>query len=412
MSNFQHLEVLPLYDPEAGNILNQQIYMDWYNAAANLAAAKVRLGRIRQYQNQYIVLDQDIDNFRFSRSWLASQHREEEGYLLLNYIDLLEAYLFQRNFFTELCDWCEDGLQACQRLHSNPGALLFLKGKALNALGSWQEAMLCYQAAIEASAGTDQHIYADATLALGRLQFNQGDYSIALETLDHAEKLLLDLEDQEQVATVYSERAAYYLNRADPDRALSLYLKAEHIRQQSGGTSTSDLLMLGVVLRKKKDFEQATDYLQQLLALGETQHNPSTVATASHHLAWIAFDQGKLNEARLLCGKAKMLYEDIQDRRGMGDVYEQIGRIEMAEGHFAEAISPLMLSLSLRKEIHNQHGMASSLSILAIAHFKMWHLPTAVWDLCQSLAAYQRIGMLNQRRIAVILRKFLYHLWK
>jgi tetratricopeptide (TPR) repeat protein len=235
MNDFQHPKGLLHSDPEASNVLKQQAYRDWYNSAANLAAAKARLNRIRLYQNQYAVLDQDIDNFRTSRSWLVSQHGEEEGYLLLDYFDLLVSYLFQRNFYTELFDWCEDGLHVCPRLQSNPGTLLFLKGKALNALGSWQEAIHCYRAAIEASSGTDRHTYAHATLALGRLQFNQGDYSVALKTLEHVEKLLLELSDHEHVATVYSERA------------LSLYLKAEHMRQQLGETSTSDLLMLGVV---------------------------------------------------------------------------------------------------------------------------------------------------------------------
>jgi hypothetical protein len=57
-------------------------------------------------------------------------------------------------------------------------------------------------------------------------------------------------------------------------------------------------------------------------------------------------------------------------------------------------------------------GHILNLSILAIAHFKMWHLPTAARTLCQSLVIYQRIGMLNRQRIVVILRKFMYHVWR
>ena len=256
-------------------VLELKMYRDWYNGAANLTAAKVRLSRIRLYQNQFAILDQDIDNYRISRTWLTNRHGNEEGYLLLDYIELLGTYLFQRNFYTELVDWCEDGLRVCLRLQRNPAPLLFLKGKTLNALGHWQEALHCYHVAIEKSSETDRQIHAHAILALGQLQFNQGEYAVALKTLDHAEKLL--------------------------------------------------------------------------------------------------------NEARLLCGKAKTLYEEIQDRRGISDVYEQLGCIELAEGHIAEAISSLKQSLAIRKEIHNQQGFASCLSRLVFAYCKLLQYTIFAW---------------------------------
>ena len=79
MTAFQRVEEASHHNPETGNVLIQQLYRDWYNADAHLAAAEVRLSLIRLYQHEYTVLDRDIDNFRASRSWLAGQHGEKEA---------------------------------------------------------------------------------------------------------------------------------------------------------------------------------------------------------------------------------------------------------------------------------------------------------------------------------------------
>jgi tetratricopeptide (TPR) repeat protein len=218
--------------------------------------------------------------------------------------------------------------------------------------------------------------------------------------------------DYQAVASVHSERAAYALNRGDLEQALTLYLEADQIRRRAGATVSLNLLMLGVVYRKKKDYLQARGYLQQLLEQGERHHDRSDIATASHHLAWVFFDQGQLDEARSFCGRAIALYKDFADWRGFADAYDQLGRIELAEGHAPEALVHLQQALHLRQELHNQQGTASSLSHLAIAHVSMGHLYAALQCLCQSLMLYRRISMLSRRRLVTILRQFLHHLWK
>src|SRR5207248_10378069 len=140
--------------------------------------------------------------------------------------------------------------------------------------------------------------------------------------------------NDEQLMTIRAERAAYHLNRGDLDKALSLYLEIERRRQSAGVLEPSDhlLLMLGVVYRKKKDYERAAEYLQRLLERGEEQQSRSTMATAAHHLAWVYLSQGDLHQARSLCGRAIVLYEEIGDERGLSDAYEQLGCIVLAAG--------------------------------------------------------------------------------
>jgi len=374
---------------------------------APLFAARPRLDLARRYQQQYDRLDHEFANLRASESWLAVQDGEETARLLVSYVEVLSPYLQQRGLSGELVRWCEHGLRACETLQQNPAWLLLLRSKAQSALGRWGDASASIQAAIEASEGRVLHTYARAVLALGRLQLNQGDYRTALQTLSKAEELLSEQSDYEGLAAARAEFAAYYLNRRELDKALHLYLQVDQLRRQAGVTEPSDhtLLMLGVVYYRKGDYERTTSYLRQLLERSERQRNWGATATAAHHLAWVCLNLGDLIQARRLCGRAITLYEDGGDIRGLSDAYEQLGLIALAEGQKEEGLSYLEQSLVIRRQLGNQHGVASSLRRLAIAHLRTGKMVAAVRVLLQSLATYHNLGMLSRQRLAAVLRE-------
>jgi tetratricopeptide (TPR) repeat protein len=394
--------------PETVIPLENQIVRRWEAGCFRMAAAR-RLELARRYQSQSERLDGEFTNLRASQSWLANQDGDEEAKLLLAYVEALAPYLRQRGLNGELLRWCEDGLRAGARLRQNLGWLLLLRSEAQNALGQWDEAMDSIRMAVEASYGKDPQSHSRALLALGSLQLNQGDYKVALETLAQAERLLSEQSNYEGVATVRSQIAAYHLNRRELDKALSLYMEVDQLRRRTGAAEASDhtLLMLGVVYRKKRLFEQSITHLQQLLERGEKNNNRGAMATAAHHLAWVHLDQHNLTEAQQLCGRAIELYTEIGDLRGLSDAYEQLGMLSLAQGRGKDALPYLEQSLDMRRRLGNRHGSASSLRYLAIAHFRLGHPSVAIWYLRQTLSTYQRLGMLNRRQAVAILRKLL-----
>ena len=385
---------------------NQAVH---YWTSSSYLSAITRLQLARCHQNEYDWLDSEFANLRGSQSWLASQDGTKEVHLLLEYLQVLAPYLKHQGLLAELVRWCEAVLHASEIVQQCSGWVLFLRGEALNALGRWDEASESFRASIETSEREDPQTYARALLALGRLQFNQGAYKLAFETMDAAEAHLRQTLDDEHLMTVRAERAAYHLNRGDLDKALSLFLEIDRMRQYSGVPEPSDhiLLMLGVVYRKKRDYNRAAKYLQQLIERGEVLRSRSTTATATHHLAWVSLSRGDLRQARSLCGRAIMLYEEIGDERGLSDAYEQLGCIVLAAGQGREAVSHLQRSLFMRRQLHNQQGEASSLRHLAIAYFTLGKLGQAFRHMWQSLLIYHRLGVLSRQRIVSLLREIL-----
>jgi tetratricopeptide (TPR) repeat protein len=384
-------------------VSNQAVH---YWTSSPYLSAITRLQLARCHQDQYDWLDCEFANLRGCQSWLASQKGPRETDLLLEYLRVLAPYLQQRGLQAELVGWCKAGLHASETVQQHPGWLLFLRGEAQNALGRWNEASESFRAAIEASEREDPQTHARALLALGRLQFNQGAYGIAFETMSTT---VAQTVDDEQLMTVRAEMAAYHLNRGDLDKALSLYLEIDDRRQNTGAPEPSDhtLLMLGVVYRKKKDYKRAAEYLQRLLERGEVQQSRSTTATAAHHLAWVYLSLADLRQARSLCGRAIVLYEEVGDERGLSDAYEQLGCIILAAGQGGEAVAHLQRSLFMRRQLYNQQGEASSLRHLAIAYLTLGHLGAALRHVWQSLRIYHRLGVLSRQRMVSMLRELL-----
>ncbi len=396
--------------PQQANVeaANQPIH---YWMASPFLSATVRLRLARCHHDRYDWLDAEFANLRGCQSWLASQKGPEESRLLLEYLRVLAPYLQQRGLQAELVGWCESGLHASDAVQQHPGWVLLLLGTAQNALGRWDEASESFRAAIEASEQEDPQAHAHALLALGRLQFNQGVYGTAFETMSRAETNLAQTMDGEgeRLMTVRGEMAAYHLNKGHLDKALALYLEIDRRRQYTGEPEPSDhtLLMLGVVYRKKKDYERATAYLRQLIERGKAQRRRDIIATATHHLAWVYLSQGDSRHARNLCGRAIELYEEIGDERGLSDACEQLGCIALAAEQSEEAVQHMHRSLLMRRQLHNRQGEASSLRHLAIAYMTMGHLGAAFRHLWQSLLIYHRLGVLSRQRMVKVLWEFL-----
>ncbi len=379
-------------------------------ATAYRRAAVSRLSLAVLHQHEYSRLDNEFAGLRASQSWLLLQPDEASATLLFSYIKVLAPYLRQRGFAVELLDWCEGAMRACAKIGQNLGWLLLIRGNAQSALGRWGDAVTSLMAAIGASSDTDPHTHARATLSLGQLQFNQGDYRTAMETLSRAERLLAELADYEGLAGVRAEEAAFYLNRRELGRALSLYLAADQLRKRAGAVTSSDhtLLMLGVTHRKMRNYKRAYAYLRQLLERGETRHDRLAIATAAHHLAWVQLAQGRFVQARHLCGRSIALYGESGDRRGISDAYEQLGLIALADGDGNEALSYMKQSLGERRQIGNQQGVASVLRRIANAYLASGQWADAAHALWQSLAIYRHLGMLSRQRLAAISGELLY----
>ena len=351
------------------------------------------------------LLDNEFAQIQQAYTWLITQTNSELAKQLIRFVENIASYLQTRTLHAVLLNYCESGLQAAKQLGVSPGSMLLLRGKAFWSMGDWDKALADVQAAIQATQDTDLQVYNRAMLTLGSFQLNRGDYRLALKTLSVAQGLSENLSDIDGIATAKSDIAAYFLNRNELDVALSLYKEVDALRRKVDPRGPSDhtLLMLGVVQRRLKHYEEAIKYLTELYQRARERKISSAEATALHHLAWVYFEQKDLGKAYELGLSAKTIYEEIQDPRGSSDADEQLGRIALAKRDYPFAQAYLERSLKIRQKLGNQQGFASSLRHLAQVEFDQGHLVTGLRSFWQSVAIYKKIGALSYQSLANII---------
>ncbi len=343
----------------------------------------------------------ELPQFRYSLAWLMQQSDHTCSRLLLDFIRVLASYLLGISYNEDLLNYCDAAITACDRLNENSGWLRLLKAQSYFDLSNWNQALTEAKTAKTISEVAEPTSYAQALLMIGQIQLNQGKYRSALAILSEAENWLSKLDSVEGTASAKKEVAAYFLNRREYARALQLYVEVDQLEQQklSSGRSAHTLFMLGVTYRKIGELDKSAEYLDRLLWEGKEQNSRSTIATAQHHLAWIKLDQKRLQCARRLAEQAQKVYLEIADRRGFADVEEQLGAICIEEGNIEDAISHLVTSVNIRRQIGNRHGVASSLRRLALANRMRGSYFRAVYFLSRSICLYFRLGMLSHQRI-------------
>ncbi len=341
---------------------------------------------------------------------LAGPNSSDQAGQFLDFLQALSPYLQARQMNRLLLDYCQSGLQAALCLGANSGWLYLLIHQAYWVLSEWQTALPAVQMAIKLTKDVVPSVHARALLALGSAQLNQGQYRTALKTLAKAEKQLAVLSDYAGVAACKGEVAAYYLNRSDYAKALALFqeLADYERRTDPDGPSTHTAFMLGVTYRRVKKYKLSIQELCELIRRSEERRDRTTVATATHHLAWTLFECGRIDEAEPLGRQAKEWYDRNEDPRGSSDAHEQLGVFALARHDLASAQEYLERSLSVRQQIGNWHGAASSLRRLAKLHWVQREYFQALGFLRKSIALYYRLEVLSHQRLFNIFTELLH----
>ena len=377
----------------------QGVYMvSWQVAYAHLANYYQQF--LKERSTDFLALDQEYLHIEQVLSWLNGRINDQDSQSLLDLMEHLSLYFEGHSLHNVVLKNGEACLKAAHRLGQNPAWIYFNAYRANWGLGRWNEAQQNLLKAVQESSRLSPGEYANSLKSWGSLQLNKGNYREALAIFAQAKKIYRDLADESGENSISFEEAAYYLNINDYQKAYALYshiLNFELAREAQASDQT--LLMMGVISRRLKKFPDSIHYLTQLFSRAERSNTKSAQATAAHHLAWVYSDLGQLAQARELGELALQEYVAIQDLRGTSDAYEQLGSLAMRTQQYENARFFLERSASMRKQLGNQHGYASSLRRLADLSFLRHRYGLGINYIIQSLFIYRRMGILTFKRL-------------
>jgi tetratricopeptide (TPR) repeat protein len=435
------------------NRSNYRAALNWLNEAKKFALAMNESQQVQGFLSAITHLC-EVDNPAASIEILKEEI--QTAALTLPNLPLYEYLLYKRQS-KQLSIVIDKILNLIKNETIDKKFLKIIKARAFDSLGDREIAIQLYEDVCSRS-NLESREYLEAYSRLAISQIQMGEYQSGVVNLDRALNNIkaINIDNPDSFLTAIKsdlvENLAFYqMNIGHFDRALILYDEVVYLRESIDAKTklVFPLAHKGIVLRKSaiskkcliqilvinilyllnipwlpkflnqkfcsrfkqiidQNYENAENALNRAYELCEELENNSSKSWIAHHLAWVIINRGESNLAEDKSIMALDCYKAVEDRRGISDCYEQLGRIYLTKEKFdlQKAESYFKQSLQIRQDIKNYHGVASSTLNFS---FLYWHqgLHYKSLDfLKKAMQAYHRIGMLNINRIFANLALF------
>jgi tetratricopeptide (TPR) repeat protein len=345
------------------------------------------------------------DHIKNVLDWLNAQPGIKEREVLVALVLGTARYFTALSTLPTLIEYLPVCMEVSQENPEQQVRLLILSYQARFMAGNWKEAKEEILKAVELAEKQAPNALADVFSHLGTLEINQGNFQPALKHINQAMTLYRQSENWNAYYNIISQEASYYIDHDGYEKAEEIYQEIERYEIMTAGKPSSHTLqMSGVISRRLGKLSKASAYLQELAQRGIDAQSTSEIATAIHHLAWIKIDQNELEIAQAFGIRARQLYQEIHDPRGVSDEDEQLGEIAYLQGQYEQSKRYLKAALTERKELENKVGLASARRRLSKAYFANHEYFAGGVTLARSASQYLRLGMMNRKRIRRWLR--------
>lgn len=156
-------------------------------------------------------------------------------------------------------------------------------------------------------------------------------------------------------------------------------------------TSVRIRLKIGKALVRKGDKEEALSLFKSAIEATPEDKNTDTVTILSELArTYLAFNENE--KAEESAHQALRTAQQIEDKRGLSDIYHVLGLIKSKTKSFDEAIEYNLKSLHMKEELDDAKGMADSHNNLGILYWNKRMYDKAIESYTQSLQIMEKVG--------------------
>jgi len=162
------------------------------------------------------------------------------------------------------------------------------------------------------------------------------------------------------------------------------------------------LVGVAILSRHAGDYVTSRALLGEALEVGRALEDQGSIAHALHHLGWLAYLEGDLEEAWSLGDRSLTMFRQLGDRAGAADVLHGLGFVAHLRNDYPTARAQYEESLALQREVGNPRGVALALHNLGLADALLrGDLAAARRQYDESLQSFRELG--DRQSIAMAL---------
>lgn len=208
---------------------------------------------------------------------------------------------------------------------------------------------------------------------LGVVHRNKGNYSAAMsyyfDALEFAEKY----SNMKQIAYSNNNLGGIFTLKADYINAINYMEKAlssfKFLKDTSGMGYVC--VNLGNLYRHNYEYEEAINYFRNAITYKRKVNDSIGIAIATNLEAISHFENENFGEAARLYGKLQILYDHNHDFKGLAEVKNYLGLIELKNGNYTSALNYFNESYSINKSLAYKQGQSIALLNIGFCYHKL-----------------------------------------
>ncbi len=197
-------------------------------------------------------------------------------------------------------------------------------------------------------------------------------------------------------------------------RALEYYQKSLKIDEELGDRNGMSYCYgnIGIIHHIQGNYPRALEYYQKSIKITEELGDRKGMSISYNNIGLIYWNQGNypkvhpvkrdslFNRALEYYQKSLKIREELGDRKGISDSYNNIGIIHYEQGNYSRALEYYQKSLKITEELGDRDGIATSLGNIAGLNIELKNYTNAIVEANKSLNIAKEIGALHLERIA------------
>ncbi len=303
-----------------------------------------------------------------------------------------------------------EGRDALAEIHSNLGALAFVRGEYELSRDHHKEALALREfvhGKRTFAAANSLHNLAGALLELGKVDEAEPLRRAAVAAAEGALG-----PDHPQVAAFLKGLGNVYVNRSDYRTALPYFQRAYDIRRKALGEShpevASALADLAIVTNFDGDAESALQMHRDALKMREAAYGPRHVQVARSHasICSLLMDMERYDEAQPSCEQALEIRREVlgDDHPDVAGALDRLGSLAHKRGRFDEAIAFHQRAVEIKQRtIGDAPDLAVSLGNLASSQRRNEQYDEALRNLLDAKEVLEKAYGDKHTRLATVL---------
>ncbi|HVN81827.1 MAG TPA: tetratricopeptide repeat protein, partial [Terriglobia bacterium] len=236
--------------------------------------------------------------------------------------------------------------------------------------------------------------YMDCLLAMGRVEIKGGNPQVGLEHLNRALTLAIQLENDEEKATILQAMGVAYRHLNGKDEALRNYQESLAIKRRIGdkrgmAASLNDIAQFEDLLGNS---EQALKNFQEALQLRREIGDEKGVGDTLIDLGGFYEDRGQHDKALSLFKESLKIQRELKNESNQGLCLNNIGSSYAYKGQYEDAVTNFQQALQLREKASNPDDIAETVHNLAEANVNLGKYDQALTDYHRALDLYRSSG--------------------